>query len=105
MAQMVLPSYSTLTVIAVGALLVQLAVNLAVAPLFAWGILAAWAIVIGLLVLYPFLGLALEGAPGWAYAIMLTGPAFILWRTALAFVSRFGGRAVTWVRTPRRREV
>jgi hypothetical protein len=44
-------------------------------------------------------GLALERAPVRAYVAILLGPYFILWRTWLALISRFGGKQVTWIRT------
>jgi cellulose synthase/poly-beta-1,6-N-acetylglucosamine synthase-like glycosyltransferase len=101
-AQMVFPSYSTLTVLSVAVLLVQLAVNRIWGPLVSAALLWAWVSFIVALVLYPFLGLALERAPLRAYLVILTGPAFILWRTWLALVARFGKESTTWVRTPRR---
>jgi hypothetical protein len=51
------------------------------------------------LLIYPLVGLALERAPIRAYIAILLGPYFILWRTWLAFISRFGGKQVTWIRT------
>lgn len=102
MAQMIFPSYSTLTVLAVAALFLQLLMKwsgLLSAPTILW---LLWSLVIGALILYPFLGLAVERAPLRAYLAILTGPIFILWRTWLAIVSRFGHQPVTWVRTPRR---
>jgi hypothetical protein len=56
---------------------------------------------VGALILYPLLGLALERAPLRAYLAILSGPAFIVWRTWLALAAR-SRREVTWVRTPRR---
>jgi len=101
-AQMVFPSYSTLTVLSVTALLLQLAADWIWRGHVPSTLLLLWLLIIGALVLYPFLGLALERAPLRAYLVILTGPAFILWRTWLAIVARFGRRPVTWVRTPRR---
>ena len=65
-------------------------------------LLALWSLAAGLLALFPMIGLALERAPLRAYLVVLTGPVFIVWRTWLAVVSRFGRRSVEWVRTPRR---
>lgn len=101
-AQMIFPSYSTLTVLSVAALLVQLAVNLIRDRLVPPTMLLLWTLVIGALVLYPFLGLMLERAPLRAYVVILTGPVFIVWRTWLAIVSRLSRRPVTWVPTARR---
>ena len=52
-----------------------------------------------LLFAYPLFGLALERAPVRAYIAILLGPYFILWRTWLAFISRFRRKQVTWIRT------
>ena len=102
-ARIVLPSYSTLTLLTAAGLVVQVGlaalgwVDIPAALLWAWlGILV-------LLVAYPFFGLALDRAPRRAFAAALTGPAFVLWRTWLALLLRLGGAANTWVRTPRRR--
>jgi hypothetical protein len=54
---------------------------------------------VGSLLIYPLVGLALEGAPSRAYFAIFMGPYFIIWRTWLAIVSRFGGKQVTWIRT------
>ena len=101
-AQMVFPSYSTLAAVSVAALLLQLTANLVFGPLVASGLLWLWVTVLLALLIYPLLGLALERAPLRAYLVLLTGPAFIVWRTWLALVSRPGRRTISWVRTPRR---
>jgi hypothetical protein len=59
----------------------------------------AWAVVAGILFIYPLLGLALEKAPARAYWAILSGPFFIVWRTWLALTARFGGKQVVWIRT------
>jgi len=97
--QAYLPSYSTLTMISGFALLVQLAVNSLIGPVFSRGVFTAWAVVLSLLFVYPFIGLALEKAPLKAYLAILSGPLFILWRTWLVVIARFGSKPVTWVRT------
>jgi hypothetical protein len=61
--------------------------------------IAAWAAMVVLLMIYPLVGLALEHAPARAYVAILLGPYFILWRTWLALLSRFGKKQVTWIRT------
>lgn len=93
------PSYSTLTMIGVVFLLVQLLINWLVAPLFPWILVGAWMAIAGALFAYPLMGLALERAPLRAYLVILSGPFFIVWRTWLALSARFGGRPVIWVRT------
>jgi len=50
----------------------------------------AWSTALFLLALYPFLGLALERAPAWAYRALLFGPFFILWRTGMDVLVQLG---------------
>jgi len=94
-----LPSYSTLTLASLLALLVQVLINLLAGPLFAAPLLWGWLALSLLLFLYPFFGLLLEKAPPRAYLVMLSGPIFILWRTWLAIFSRFFKKQVAWQRT------
>jgi hypothetical protein len=61
---------------------------------------AGWCAAIGMLIGYPFLGLLAGKAPLRAYFAVLMGPAYVVWRTWLAVVSRFRGRQVVWIRTP-----
>ena len=93
--QACLPSYSSLTLLALAAFGVQLLLR--VSP----GWLGLWALVVAALALYPLLGLALERAPLRAYLVILSGPLFILWRTWLALRTRLGRAGLEWVRTPR----
>lgn len=95
----ILPSYSTLSFISLICLAILLFVNIFIHPHFPTSLVTAWGLVVVFLFLYPFLGLLLERAPWRAYAVILSGPIFILWRTWLALVSRFGRRKVGWVRT------
>jgi len=97
--QAYLPSYSTLTMVSVLALAIQVLVNWQVGPVLSSGLIAAWAAVVGILFLYPLIGLALEKAPLRAYLTILSGPFFIVWRTWLALTARFGRKRVTWIRT------
>jgi cellulose synthase/poly-beta-1,6-N-acetylglucosamine synthase-like glycosyltransferase len=93
-----LPSYSTLALVSA----LMLALNLLFAPHdLAWPILA-WSGVLIALFLYPWFGLALEKAPGWAYLAILAGPWFMLWRTWINLLARLRAKKVTWVRTPHR---
>jgi len=92
------PSYSTLTLLAVFLLAIQLIVFWQVGNLSAWAIVA-WLAFAALLYLYPLLGLALERAPLRAYGAILTGPVFMVWRSVLALQARLSRRPVTWVRT------
>ena len=96
--QAYLPSYSTLTLLAVLLLAAQLIFYWAGGHIAAWALIA-WAVFVALLYFYPLFGLALEKAPLRAYLAILTGPVFMVWRTWLALQARLGRRAVTWVRT------
>jgi len=97
--QAVFPSYSTLTLFS-AVILAALMLTYRVVPgAIPAGYIWIWAAIVAFFLVYPLLGLALERAPAKAYLVMLTGPLFILWRTWLAFRSRFGDKPVTWVRT------
>ena len=94
-----LPSYSTLSLLVLVILAIQVSIHFLIEPIFPWPLMVAWVVVEGILLIYPLIGLALERAPIKAYLAILLGPYFILWRTWLAFSSRFGGKQVTWLRT------
>jgi cellulose synthase/poly-beta-1,6-N-acetylglucosamine synthase-like glycosyltransferase len=94
-----LPSYSTLSLLSLILLLVQVSVNYFIEQIFPWALIGAWTAMVGTLLIYPLTGLALERAPGRAYVAILLGPYFILWRTWLAFISRFRRKQVAWIRT------
>jgi hypothetical protein len=97
--QAYLPSFSTLTVACVIALVTQILlawlVGLTVMP----ALIYAWVGVCVALFVYPLFGLALERAPAKAYLVILTGPLFVIWRTVLAITSRYSRRPAIWVRT------
>jgi 1,2-diacylglycerol 3-beta-glucosyltransferase len=98
--QAYMPSYSTLTIICVVACLIHL---LLVRPAISFGepvLSYAWASTCALLLMYPFFGLLLERAPARAYFAIMTGPWFVVWRTALAISSRLRRSPAIWVRTP-----
>ncbi|RMF46108.1 MAG: glycosyltransferase [Anaerolineae bacterium] len=97
--QAYLPSYSTLTVLALVFFGVQ-AMTLAF-----WGVpnpklVLVWGSLAVALFLYPFWGLWRVRAPLKAYLVILTGPVFIAWRTWLAMRVRWQRTAVPWIRTP-----
>jgi cellulose synthase/poly-beta-1,6-N-acetylglucosamine synthase-like glycosyltransferase len=96
--QAYLPSYSTLTLLAVSGL----GLNVLFAKWVGTLPLYLWLVLVVLLGIYPLIGLALERAPGRAYLAIWLGPLFILWRTALGVSARFRREQVKWVRTPRR---
>jgi cellulose synthase/poly-beta-1,6-N-acetylglucosamine synthase-like glycosyltransferase len=93
------PSYSTLTVISVLSLAGHLLVNALYKPIFPQVLVTAWTVFVLILFVYPLFGLLLERAPMRAYLAILSGPLFIIWRSWVAFRSRYGGQPVTWVRT------
>ena len=93
------PSYSTLSLLVWIGLAVQVPMDLFIESVYLWPQIGAWAAMIVTLLIYPLVGLALERAPVRAYIVILLGPYFILWRTWLALISRFGGKQVTWIRT------
>jgi hypothetical protein len=93
------PSYSTLSVLALIVLTIQVGIDYFMGPIFLPSLISAWAAIVVTLLIYPLVGLAMERAPVRAYIAILSGPYFILWRTWLAFISRFGRKQVTWIRT------
>lgn len=97
--QAYLPSYSTLTMISLLSLLIHGLTNYLFGPVFSWGLVSAWGAVVGVLFIYPLIGLTMEKAPFKAYLGIISGPFFILWRTWLALTARFGSNQVTWIRT------
>jgi hypothetical protein len=94
-----LPSYSTLSLLSLSLLVIQIPISYFLDHSFLWPLIAAWAALVITLLIYPLVGLALERAPIRAYIAILFGPYFIFWRTWLALISRFGRKQVTWVRT------
>lgn len=96
--QAFLPSYSTLALLAVGGLIL----NILFVKLVGTPPLYLWTALVILLGVYPLVGLALERAPLRAYIAIWLGPLFILWRTVLGVSARFGRQPVKWVRTARR---
>jgi 1,2-diacylglycerol 3-beta-glucosyltransferase len=97
--QAYLASYSTLTMISILSLLIQVLVNWRVGPIFSWTMVKVWAVIVSALFVYPLIGLALEKAPLRAYLAILSGPFFIVWRTWLALVARLDSKPVNWIRT------
>jgi cellulose synthase/poly-beta-1,6-N-acetylglucosamine synthase-like glycosyltransferase len=97
--QAYLPSFSTLSLVCVIALAAQLLLNRLVGGAVPGALIYAWIGVCAALFVYPLFGLALEQAPARAYFVILTGPLFILWRTALAVKARYSRQPAIWVRT------
>ena len=94
------PSYSTLALVGTFILLVQLLYNFGIYPLFPTPLVTAWGLIVGIMFVYPFGGLILEGAPLRAYIAILLGPFFIVWRTLLAVTARYSRQSARWIRTP-----
>jgi 1,2-diacylglycerol 3-beta-glucosyltransferase len=93
------PSYSTLSLLSLILLIIQVLINYFIKHIFLWPLIGVWAAMVATLLIYPLAGLVLEHAPIRAYIAILLGPYFILWRTWLAFISRFGRKQITWIRT------
>jgi cellulose synthase/poly-beta-1,6-N-acetylglucosamine synthase-like glycosyltransferase len=97
--QAYLPSFSTLTIAASIMLSFQVLINTVLYPVFDTSVITGWCVLLGVLLWYPFLGLALERAPLRAYLASLAGPVFILWRTGIALSARLGLVTEKWVPT------
>ena len=93
-----LPSYSTLALIS----MLMLTLNLLIAPGDTPWLSPVWFGLLAILFLYPWFGLALDKAPGWAYLAVLAGPLFMVWRSWINLQSRLHAKNITWVRTPHR---
>jgi cellulose synthase/poly-beta-1,6-N-acetylglucosamine synthase-like glycosyltransferase len=94
-----LPSYSTLSLIILIILAIQIPIDYFSKSISLWTLNSIWAAMVVTLFVYPLVGLFLERAPVKAYLAICLGPYFILWRTWLALISRFGRKQVTWIRT------
>jgi cellulose synthase/poly-beta-1,6-N-acetylglucosamine synthase-like glycosyltransferase len=94
-----LPSYSTLSVLSLVILMLHLSIYFFTKSISILPDIYAWAAMVGALIIYPIVGLALEHAPIKAYFVILSGPYFVFWRTWVAFLSRFRRKQVTWIRT------
>ena len=100
--QAYLPSYSTLILAAVSLWVLQLATVPSEWGIVRAALLTGWGLLVVVLGIYPVLGLAMERSPWQAYAAVLFGPFFVLWRSSLAARVRLNGGPKSWVRTPHR---
>lgn len=66
-----------------------------------WFWVAIGAGLVGLAVLFPFLGLAATGAPRTAYRALIAAPLYILWRIGITLRVRLRPKDISWVRTRR----
>ena len=100
-AELLLPPLSALALLAVSLAGIQ-GVWFSLRPLFplpvSIGFVLAW-------VLFPFLGLWIDGAPASAYRALVHVPFYLLWRLWLGFWARVRGERVRWIRTRRREEI
>lgn len=62
-------------------------------------------IIVGTWMLFPFLGLWVDGAPLSAYQSLLYGPVYLFWRLWLGCQARIRGRQIQWIRTRRHEEI
>lgn len=95
--QVVLPSYSTLTIFSVVLTTLSWLVSFLFPPWLSW----AFTAVTLALFIFPFLNLALERAPGKAFLVILTGPVYILWRSWLKLYATLTEKDDTWIKTTR----
>ncbi len=96
-AESFLPTFSTLAAVAVVGVAVQAALHFGLG--WATPVLPAWVAYLGLLVAYPFLGLALAGSPLSAFLALAGGPLFIAWRAWAALVLAIRRPEIAWIRT------
>lgn len=54
---------------------------------------------------FPFLGLAIDRAPGAAFRSLFYAPFYLIWRLWIGLWARIRGRGVRWIRTRRQEEV
>jgi cellulose synthase/poly-beta-1,6-N-acetylglucosamine synthase-like glycosyltransferase len=97
--QVIMPSYSTLTLLAV--ILTALSWLISTS-LFSWLPWAFTGVTLALF-FFPFLNLALEKAPVKAFLVILTGPVYILWRSWLKLYATLTEKDDTWIKTPHTR--
>lgn len=103
--ELLMPSYSSLAAVALANLILVVAFGVWLpldvrTPLGALGsalLLIAW-------IAYPFLGLIVDRAPGWAYKALLLGPIYLVWRLWISVLVRIRGDRTEWIRTLRREE-
>ncbi len=98
--ELLLPSFSTLSVVTLGLLGIQLLWPALTLFLPTWFMLlsaAAW-------VSFPVLGLIIDRAPAWTYRALLYAPIYIVWRISQGLQATLKRGQVDWVRTRRREE-
>lgn len=96
-AESYLPTFSTLAALAAVGLGVQLLLKLGFGMSMPG--IAAWSVYLALLVVYPFLGLCLAGAPLGAFTALAGGPVFVAWRAWAAVGLTVRNTDIQWIRT------
>jgi 1,2-diacylglycerol 3-beta-glucosyltransferase len=97
--QALFPPYSTLVIYYALLLIVYVFSELILLHDIPSSVEWSWCGLTAFLFLYPFLGLLLEKAPLRAFLILITGPAFIIWRSFLSIKSSFDANRDVWIRT------
>lgn len=98
--ELVLPSYSTLLMLASAGTLLWGALWILWPDIpFPWGWLLALYLAF---VVYPLLGLVLDGAPLRLYLYLAYAPFYVLWRTGVRLLVRLRRGPTAWVRTTRK---
>jgi len=95
-----LPPFSVLSVLAVALLVLQAILWIVRFP----SRLAPGALLAGLALAYPFLGLLAERAPGRSFRALMCGPLYALWRVWVGLRVRLRRGQVPWIRTRRQEE-
>jgi cellulose synthase/poly-beta-1,6-N-acetylglucosamine synthase-like glycosyltransferase len=98
--ELLLPSFSTLSFLAVGLVVLQVLLRRYQSP-SSLGMSLLLAISAFLL---PFFGLLAERARWYSYRALVYGPAYAAWRICLGLLVRLRGGRVPWIRTRRAQE-
>lgn len=103
--ELLMPSYSSLAAVALAnlTLVVAFGVWLPLDIRTPLGVLGS-ALLVTAWIAYPFLGLIVDRAPGWAYKALLLGPVYLVWRLWISVLVRLRGDRTEWIRTLRRDE-
>jgi len=95
--QVLMPSYSTLTILAVFLTVLSWFVSSSFTYWLTWAYMG----VTLALFFFPLLNLSMERAPLKAFLVILTGPVYILWRSWLKLYATLTEKGDTWIKTPR----
>jgi len=98
--ELVLPAFSSLSMLAVGLVIWQIVLG----PHRDWTSFAASVCLLVMALLYPVLGLLAERAPRQSFYALVYGPAYAAWRVWLGIVARIRRGRIPWIRTRRAEE-